>query len=239
VYRVLAIGVNLKDIPILVQSDSPTNFLELLESLFGFQKVVLVPKASSVKVKRAIVPLPRTSCPVGWSVSENIYQKGSGWIIDPVGTLQLQTMAANRYGLVRKPSKKIYLRRSESRFRRVWNERNLYRELVARGFESVEMEDLSMRESLSLLEQADVVVGVSGSQFLSLLLAPPGIKCIVITSQAQSPYILPQGLLAAGHQVRLVRARTVASESLSPYGLAQGDLWVSVNEVVQMLAEST
>lgn len=236
-YRLLAVGQDFQNIPVLVQHDCPTNFLDLIQALFGFNDVRLIPKGVTVRVNRALVPLPRTPCPVGWSNSEDIYRNGSGWTIDPRGTRQLQIRAERELNLRRNQSKKIYLRRTEGQFRPLLNEKELCRGLEAIGFESVAMEDLDLLEALSLLADAGVVVGVSGSQFLNLLLVPPSVKCAVITSPFQSPYIVPQGLLAAGHKVRLIRARTIAAENLSPYGLAQGELWVSVVEVLETIGE--
>ena len=236
-YRLLAVGQDFQNIPVLVQQECPTNFLDLIQALFGFNDVRLIPKGVTIRVKRALVPLPRTSCPVGWSNSEDIYRNGSGWTIDPRGTRQLQIRAERELNLRHNPSKKIYLRRTEGQFRPLLNEKELCRGLEAIGFESVAMEDLPLREALSFLADAEIVVGVSGSQFLNLLLVPPGVKCAVITAPFQSPYIVPQGLLAAGHKVSLIRARTIAAENLSPYGLAQGELWVSVVEVLETIGE--
>ena len=235
-FRCIGIPDELRSMPVIVQKDTPANFLSMLRVLFGIERFILLAKGESVRIARAHVPLPRTDCPVGWNTTEDIYARGSGWSIDPCGVRQLQKQAAASRSRPKERYRRVYLRRPREAFRTVVNEEILYADLTAAGFESVYPETMSFSEIIDLLAETRVAVGVTGSQFLIAMLAEPGLKCVVITTQHQSPYVIPQGLLAAEHEVRLVGAKPVFQGARSPYQAAQAPIEIDSFRVLDYVA---
>ncbi len=76
------------------------------------------------------------------------------------------------------PRRRLYLSRRDATRRRLVNEEEIRRILLARGFEEVSMSGLTVAEQARLLSEAAVVAGPGGAAHANLLFAPP--SCHVI-----------------------------------------------------------
>jgi Glycosyltransferase 61 len=80
------------------------------------------------------------------------------------------------------PGRKIYVSRAGAQFRRVLNEEEVTRVLVAEGFEVVKLESLPVREQARLFHAADVVVAPHGAGCTNAVFCRPGTVFIEIFS---------------------------------------------------------
>lgn len=77
---------------------------------------------------------------------------------------------------------KIYISRAGARFRRVLNEEEITRGLVAEGFKIVQLETLTIREQARLFASADVVVSPHGAGCTNIVFCRPGTAFIELFS---------------------------------------------------------
>jgi capsular polysaccharide biosynthesis protein len=70
-----------------------------------------------------------------------------------------------------KYASRIYISRRDADDRRVLNEAELISELEKRGFDTVELSELSISEQISLFQEVDIVVGPHGSGFTNTIFA--------------------------------------------------------------------
>lgn len=77
---------------------------------------------------------------------------------------------------------KIYISRSQSRYRKVFNEPEVIEVLQESGFVSVCLESLPLEEQISLFYHAKVVVSPHGSGLTNLIFCQPGTKIIELMS---------------------------------------------------------
>jgi glycosyl transferase family 61 len=75
--------------------------------------------------------------------------------------------------------RRLYISRAGAkRGRPVANEREIEKVLSSRGFETVRLEELSVREQAELFASAEVVVGPHGAGFANLVFCQPGAKIV-------------------------------------------------------------
>lgn len=90
-----------------------------------------------------------------------------------VKDLFLKTPSASR-------GRRIYVSRRMARARRLINEEEIATLLAAHGFETVDLENLSMRDKASLMNECEAVAGVYGAGLGNLLFCEPGTKVLEI-----------------------------------------------------------
>jgi capsular polysaccharide biosynthesis protein len=79
---------------------------------------------------------------------------------------------------VGEPNRKIYISRRKARNRHVVDEHAVERTLIARGFESVCFEDLSVAEQIALMRRAKTIVTTHGAALANTIFAPAG-ACVI------------------------------------------------------------
>jgi hypothetical protein len=85
--------------------------------------------------------------------------------------------------------RRLYISRAGAqRGRPVVNEREIQTVLGSRGFETVRLEELSVREQAALFASAEVVVGPHGAGFTNLVFCQPGAKIVEFFTR---PYVTP------------------------------------------------
>jgi hypothetical protein len=109
-------------------------------------------------------------------------------------------VAWSEYGLSPAPRKRIYISRRQTRYRRIVNEPEVESLMSDFGFETYLFEDLSFREQVVLMSQAEAVASASGAALTNILFAPPGARIFVMVEPAQiSPFFWTMSE-AAGHE---------------------------------------
>ncbi|MBN1438426.1 MAG: glycosyltransferase family 61 protein [Anaerolineales bacterium] len=88
----------------------------------------------------------------------------------------------NRLGVEDRPAgqRRLWISRCRARYRRLWNEEDLWPILERAGFEKVELESLPFRSQVDLLAQAGAVAGPHGAGMTDLLFAPRGIPVLEV-----------------------------------------------------------
>lgn len=83
-----------------------------------------------------------------------------------------------------RPTRRLYLARTDARRRPLLDERALIGRLEAAGFESVVMGTLSPREQLALCRSAAVIVAPHGAALMNAVAAPPGTRIVELFNPA-------------------------------------------------------
>lgn len=66
-------------------------------------------------------------------------------------------------------SRKVYLKRSDSKYKRVPKNENIFEEYFKElGFSTIELSDYSVKEQISIIQNADILIGWSGSSFSNI-----------------------------------------------------------------------
>jgi hypothetical protein len=149
----------------------------------------------------------------------------------PAALRWLREIAWAKYGVTPAPGKRrIYISRRQTRYRRLVNEAEVERVLGDFGFETFIFEDLSFREQVELMGQAEAIVSTSGAGLVNLLFAPPGAKVFVMFGPAQKSWIWWSMCEAVGHVFWLAGGEAVPG--LPPQ---DADLLVPAHKVVRTL----
>ncbi len=83
--------------------------------------------------------------------------------------------------------RRIFISRGAAQFRRLVNESEIESILLAHGFQSVRLEDLSMAEQIALFSSAEAVIGAHGAGFTNLVFAPAGCKILELHPPGRLP----------------------------------------------------
>jgi hypothetical protein len=78
------------------------------------------------------------------------------------------------------PGRRIYVSRQKCHYRKLRNETELQPWLKENGFETIFLEDLSLREQIETMQSAKIVLGVHGAGFANLLFCQPATRVIEI-----------------------------------------------------------
>ena len=78
------------------------------------------------------------------------------------------------------------------------------------GFQTYFAEDLSFREQVKLMSEADIVASPSGAALTNILFAPPGTKLLVMVEPVQISVFFWTMAEAAGHEYWYTLGETVA-----------------------------
>ena len=107
--------------------------------------------------------------------------------------------------------RRIFLSRRRTRYRRIVNEAEVERVLHEFGFETHFPEDLSFREQVELMSQAEIIASPSGAALTNILFAPPGTKILVMVEPVQISVFFWTMAEAAGHEYWYTLGETVAN----------------------------
>ncbi len=79
------------------------------------------------------------------------------------------------------PSRKIYFERKSSKARSLKNVNELKKVLISEGFEVVQPEKLTFMEQVRLLNEAKIIIGVSGAVFSNIIFMQPKTHAIIFS----------------------------------------------------------
>ncbi len=105
--------------------------------------------------------------------------------------------------------RKVYVSRAKALWRRVENEDECWAVLEDHGYENVCMEDMSLGEQISLMEETAVILSVHGTGLANMLFAPAGCHVVEVCDPA---FPNPQFYALAGaleHRYWLLEGRPV------------------------------
>ncbi|WP_340101733.1 glycosyltransferase family 61 protein [Salinibaculum salinum] len=143
---------------ILVEKDPPDWILEYFK-IAGYENSVKPLPSSTISAKQLILP-PRR---IRIGRNYNPCPRDLVWVRDYF-TERVPDIT-NSYG------SRIYISRNDAENRQVVNESELVNELEKRGFESIELSDLSVSEQIDIFRDVDFVVGAHGAGFTNTIFA--------------------------------------------------------------------
>ncbi|WP_372618737.1 glycosyltransferase family 61 protein [Falsiroseomonas sp.] len=106
------------------------------------------------------------------------------WIKAPLAIRTLEALAGLVQGAVPPEPQRIYVSRNryQNSRRRLLNEADLLRLLLARGYRVIEPETLSLREQIATFAAAGTVIGNLGAALSNLVFSPPGVRVFGLTN---------------------------------------------------------
>ena len=105
----------------------------------------------------------------------------------PAALAWYRELAWSAFDVTPAPGKRrIYISRQRTRYRRIVNEADVERVMHDFGFQTYFAEDLSFREQVELMSEADIIASPSGAALTNILFAPPGTKILVMVEPVRS-----------------------------------------------------
>ncbi len=220
--RALAVRGITPDVPVIVDKGHADASRWWLERILGGRPVVSLSPGERIRINEAIVPLPRTFCPTGWPDAMPL--TADVWASDPWAAAQMQLAAVDILDQPSRGNRRVWLgRRGGSK--PLTNHDELAAHAAARyGFDVIYPEDLAVDDLVAVLCTAAIVVAPIGSQLFNLLLVRPGIRVLVLLGDAVMQArggVVPYAT-AAGHQVALLRGKSLGAAPTTPYEARQG-----------------
>ena len=114
-------------------------------------------------------------------------------------------------------TRRIYISRRRTQYRRIVNEPEVERFVRDFSFETHLFEDLSFHEQVTLMSQAEAVASSSGAALTNILFAPPGAKVLVMVEPVQISVFFWTMSEAAGHEYWYTLGETVPHPSSPPH----------------------
>ncbi|MBD2654458.1 glycosyltransferase family 61 protein [Synechocystis sp. FACHB-383] len=99
---------------------------------------------------------------------------------DVAKELRQKFIEAYAKGTENYPRRRLYISRSEARYRRLLNEEEILPILEKEGFEVIRPENLSFPEQVQTFSQASIIMGVHGAGLTNMLFAPSGATIVEI-----------------------------------------------------------
>jgi hypothetical protein len=119
-------------------------------------------------------------------------------------------LAWSKYALTPAASRRIYISRRNTQYRRIVNEEAVEAVFRDHGFTTYRFEELSFQEQVTLMSQAEVVASASGAALTNIMFAPPGAKVFVMVEPVQISLAFWMMAEAAGHEYWYAVGETVA-----------------------------
>lgn len=204
------------DVPLLVNHDLAPFQLEQLAMLgIGEERLIRVRPDTPMRFERV------------WIASRPVM--GGRWI-DPI----MPAWYRRRLGLALGPGRrKLYLTRAGTNRRRIANEADVVSTLSRRGYETVRLEAMTVREQVDLLADASHIVAPTGAALTNMIFTPPGARVVAVYNRAfaavDADLYFDALAAACGHHFTSLMATAVAAHESSR--VIDADIWVDVAEL--------
>lgn len=231
-FRTLSLKSYINKLPILIDEETPKNFIEILTHLYGVIDIHLIKSRSVVKIEEAVIPLSRTLCPVGWLPSLD-RRSGWGWNLDAPAARTIQKLSENKSGSNTKRERKIYFKRVQTN-KAIINQDEVEKVLIDHNFEFIKTEDTNFKDLLAIMNEAKVIAGVNSSQMLNIMFANPGLNLVSIQSSRSVMRNISAAIPYLGHKEYAVFCEAEYKKSyaeLTNYEKKQLSLMVNVKEL--------
>ena len=227
-FRFLAVPDSYHDWPILVQEDTPPNFVAAFREVFGNREFIFATTGQAIRVRRAVVPLPRTRTPVGWKRGVELYSDLRGWIVDGPDISALRRRLSKRRQPLPPGELFCYLARRDSANRTLLNGSAVQSIFEDFGFKVIYPEDFEIHHLLRILDNSLLIAGVAGSQLLNLIFMTRSIEALILRNPFQPKGIFNKALEWAGHSVSDIQGTICVEQAdCSEFQKAQQSFFVS------------
>lgn len=217
--------------PVLVDAGLHPNLLAALRRcLPPGHRVLEVAAGERVSVARLLVLGPRAWMPI--DLQPGVAVRADDILFSPeVARFVRRSLGAD---VPRAGRRRLFLRRGPAAQRTLLNEDEIERALVARGFEVVCPERLSLEQQVERFAEAEVVVGATGAAFANLMMAAPGCRALVLYYAGAPMQYFASLAQVLGVDLRYVHGRPVQGSHVIPY---QRDFTVEPEALERALEE--
>lgn len=172
-----------KDVPILVNSNLPPQFYEVLKLFNKDNRQIIKLRANKNYLVKKLYYPSRLSV-VNDNYKQPIYHKDA--IYSPEGIKFVRDTVLNSLNYNNKKGKrKIFISRSGSDYRQLLNSNEIEELLIDKGFEVVFPEKLSFHSQVKIFSEAEIIIGQSGAGMANFIFAPFDCQVIVMMSDAK------------------------------------------------------
>jgi len=164
------------NLPIIVDADMPKSHFDHLRRLANNPLLLLRASESFLCQRLLIASSPSFSPSEIFPNEIPVHELPS---LSPRAMRFLR--AGESFELKKSRQRRIFLSRKNMKWRRLINEEEISVDLQSFGFETIFIEELTVREQIDLFQQAQCVVAPNGSALLNLVFADTSTKVLVLT----------------------------------------------------------
>ncbi len=216
---------------LLIASSFDTGFPVLLPSVlktipFVQQILVLFPETNVRWVERR---RPAAISELLW-----ISTMGSGYQFNPplMKFLRSRLLRAAAVHTVEPRNRRLYVSRARCRYRKILNEDEILAVLDHFGFETVFLEDFSLKKQMAICENAEILLGCHGAGLTNMLFMRPGAVVVELQRRNSWPTCYFRLAHALGNQYFYLFCK---HEPEHEQGDLTPDLWVEPKELHEIL----
>ena len=166
------------ELPLIVDADMPQSHFDHLRRLADNPLILLQTNESLLCRRLLVAPSPAFS-PVELFPNDIPVHEMPGLSPRALQFLRGDESFDNNNKVVR--HRRIFLARKNMKWRRLLNEEEIAADLSKLGFETIVIEEMTVREQIDLFQQALWIVAPNGSALLNLIFADPSVKLLVLT----------------------------------------------------------
>lgn len=164
------------DLPIIVDAGMPQSHFDHLRRLANNPLILLQANESLLCQRLLVAPSP-SFFPVETFPNDIPIHELPG--LSPRAMRFLR--AGESYEIKKPRHRRIFLARKNMKWRRLLNEEEISADLQNLGFETIFIEEMTVREQIDLFQQSQCVVAPNGSALLNLVFADTSTKSLVLT----------------------------------------------------------
>ncbi|MEZ9823265.1 DUF563 domain-containing protein, partial [Shewanella sp. 10N.286.45.A1] len=235
----LSRGLHSKGVPLLLPSivEHNTNFKFLLDSILGtdFDNINYIPSEFCTVVRNLYHVTPVNNI----LFNERILGLELSTLFIRFESLSYLVSSIERYvgdvSIKSETPERIFLARNNS-LARSYNQNELIKYLLTKGFEVVHTEDLDIKQQVSLFRNAKYIVGPSGASWANLLFCNPDNKCKALSWLPETIRTFPAfSTLAKFSGVELAFFQTSSDDAKNFHGKYQVDIETFKSSIEAML----
>ncbi len=215
------------NLPIIVDVGMPQSHFEHLRR-FANNPLILLQANESLLCKRLLVASSPTFFPVEMLPNSIPVQELPG--LSPRAMCFLR---GNEFDNTMNPgNRRIFLARKNMKWRRVLNEEEIAIDLLKIGFETVYIEEMTMREQIKLFQSAQCIVAPNGSALLNLIFAAKETKLVVLLQ----PNVFNWGTFQGPMDALGYQSICVSGEYAKVENQKHSDYYVSIQKIYEALS---
>lgn len=222
-----------KTIPFFIIKNLHPNLLELLKAVNREQRPVIeLRKGVNYLFKNLYYPSDTSRLVDRYEGSVHLddCKISSAWV------QRVAESVLNFYGAGNvEPFRKLYFSRKITAARKALGETELISELEKQGFEILKLDELSVKDQITKISEAKVIVGPSGASFTNLLFAPKGSLAIILNSVHPNANLYVYGQIAQSREVNLKFLLGPRAYALRGKFSVHDDFYVDRDKVLSLL----
>lgn len=169
------------ELPIIVDDGMPPQHLEYLRLVVS-NPIVEIPAGQGLRVGELVVASPTTFFPAQLKPGAEVPDEHLGGA-STEGANFVRDQVQARLPPAEPASRKLYLSRKNSTWRRLLNDQEIGAALARRGFEVVYPEEMTVEEQVRMYQSARIVVAPNGSSLLNMIYGPPDMVVITLSQR--------------------------------------------------------